>query len=140
MDQEEAFQFVLSLHRLLRSLRHAGPSTGLHPTQLLVLVRLSRSGPQRIGELAAQVRCSQPTATNVVRGLEELGLVKREPDPDDGRATRVDLTDAGRDKMLAVVHSEAQLFAERMADLTPEEVESLLGAGAVLRRLTEPIG
>jgi hypothetical protein len=42
--------------------------------------------------------------------------------------------------MLAVVHSEAQLFAERMAGLTPEEVESLLGAGAVLRRLTEPTG
>jgi len=50
----------------------------------------------------------------------------------------VDLTDLGREKLLSVVHSEAELLAERMAELTPAELNLLLGASAVLRRLTEP--
>ncbi|HEY0696163.1 MAG TPA: MarR family transcriptional regulator, partial [Kribbella sp.] len=96
------------------------------------------SGPQRIGELAVQVQSSQPTATNVVRWLEQAGLVRREVDPEDGRAIRVDLTELGGEKLLSVVHSEAELLAERMAELSPAELDLLLGASAVLRRLTEP--
>jgi DNA-binding MarR family transcriptional regulator len=138
LNHEETFQLVLSMHRLLRTLRPARQTSGIPATQLLVLVELSRSGPQRIGELAVQVQTSQPTATNVVRWLEQAGLVRREVDPEDGRAIRVDLTDLGSEKLLSVVHNEAELLAERMAELTPAELDLLLGASAVLRRLTEP--
>jgi DNA-binding MarR family transcriptional regulator len=138
LNHEETFQLVLSMHRLLRTLRPARNTSGLPATQLLILAELSRSGPQRIGELAVQVQSSQPTATNVVRWLEQAGLVRREVDPEDGRAIRVDLTELGGEKLLSVVHSEAELLAERMAELSPAELDLLLGASAVLRRLTEP--
>ena len=45
-----------------------------------------------MSELAARARLSKQTMTTMVRLLERDGLVRREPDPTDGRATRVYLT------------------------------------------------
>jgi hypothetical protein len=67
---DTALDFLLALHRLVRSLRRSAAGPGLHPTQLLVLVHLAEAGPARIGELATRVSCSQPTATTVTNGLE----------------------------------------------------------------------
>src|SRR6266568_1135625 len=42
---ETALDFVLALHRVVRSLRRSAAAPGLHPTQLLVLVHLVEVGP-----------------------------------------------------------------------------------------------
>jgi DNA-binding MarR family transcriptional regulator len=133
-----AFQFVLALHRLLRTLRRESPAAGLSPTQVIVLAQLVTAGPMRLGELAAQVPCSQPTATTVVRGLEAAGLVSREPDPGDRRAIRVMATDEGREQMVSMAYGQAETLAKRMAGLDPEERELLAAARPVLLRLAAP--
>jgi DNA-binding MarR family transcriptional regulator len=46
----------------------------------------------RIGELGRRARLAKQTMTTMIRLMERDGLVIREPDPDDGRATRVRLT------------------------------------------------
>jgi DNA-binding MarR family transcriptional regulator len=46
----------------------------------------------RMGELARRSRLSKQTMTTMVRLLERDGLVRREPDHDDGRACRIVLT------------------------------------------------
>ena len=89
VTNHEALQLVVAVHRLVRSLRQAAPARRLQPTQLLVLSELSAHGPMRIGEIAVRALCSQPTATTVVTSLESTGLVRREPDAADGRATIV---------------------------------------------------
>ncbi|AHI00708.1 MarR family transcriptional regulator [Kutzneria viridogrisea] len=137
-NSQEALQLVLSLHRMVRCLRHAAPAAGLYPTQLIVLSLLAGGGPTRVGELAAQVPCSQPTATTIVSSLEALGLVRREPDPADGRAIRVTLTEQGRETVISVVHGEAELLSERLAELSEEEQDLVLRAGPLLRRMAEP--
>ncbi|QRP47635.1 MarR family winged helix-turn-helix transcriptional regulator [Amycolatopsis sp. FDAARGOS 1241] len=137
VDADEAFQFVLSLHRLLRELHRAAPPDGLPRTQLLVLAKLARSGPLRIGTLAEEVGCSQPTATKVVHAMEDSGLVARAADTSDKRASYVHLTQQGRRRLAAVVRDESRVLIERFGDLEQDEVELLLKAGAVLRRLTE---
>jgi DNA-binding MarR family transcriptional regulator len=50
----------------------------------------------RIGELARRARLSKQTMTTMVRLLERDGLVRRERDPDDGRAVRIVLTAKAR--------------------------------------------
>ncbi|WP_326565509.1 MarR family transcriptional regulator [Amycolatopsis rhabdoformis] len=137
IDADEAFQFVLSLHRLLRELHRAAPPDGLPRTQLLVLVKLNRSGPLRIGALADEVGCSQPTATKVVHAMEEAGLVARAADKADKRVSWVHLTQQGRRRLSDVVRDESRVFVERIGDLEHDEIELLLKSGAVLRRLTE---
>ena len=63
-----------------------------------VLYALSkRREPARIGELNATVLLSQPALSRLVDRLAAGGLVRRVPDPSDGRGVRVELTEAGRD-------------------------------------------
>lgn len=45
-----------------------------------------------MGELAARARLSKQTITTLVRLMETVGLVSRESDPEDGRATLGRLT------------------------------------------------
>jgi DNA-binding MarR family transcriptional regulator len=135
-EDDAALQLVLALHRLVRSLRR-GPSTGLHPTQLLVLVQLVESGPLRVGELAARVPCSQPTVTTVANSLEVDGLVQRIRDTADGRAIRLRITDAGRAAVLDVVRGHASLLRQRLTDLNDEDRDIVLAAAPVLQRMAQ---
>src|ERR1700710_2856450 len=52
-------------------------------------------GPRRITELAEFERLAQPTMTQLVKRLEQDGLVTRQRQADDGRVVLVALTDAG---------------------------------------------
>jgi DNA-binding MarR family transcriptional regulator len=54
----------------------------------------------RMSRLAQLTSASLSRLSNVAKRLEMRGLLRREPDPEDGRATRAVLTDAG---MAAVV-------------------------------------
>lgn len=135
VSQQQSLQLLISLHRLMRTIRQAAP-TGLYPTQLIVLSQLLQSGPMRVGELAVQVPCSQPTATTMVSTLEQLGLVAREPDPSDGRAIQVTLTELGRDTIISLAHGEAEVIAQRLGELAPEEAAQVLAVQPLLDRLS----
>ncbi|CAM5305372.1 hypothetical protein GCM10010329_60670 [Streptomyces spiroverticillatus] len=128
---------VVSLHRLLRSLHRAAPVGRLQPTQLIVLSLLYENSPARIGELAAKVPCSQPTATAAVAALEHRGLVRREPDPTDGRASSVRLTEQGTGTLSELARDEAEDLAARLAALDADEARAVVALAPVLRRLAE---
>ncbi|MGI5471359.1 MarR family winged helix-turn-helix transcriptional regulator [Streptomyces sp. CA-132043] len=138
VGEEATLELVVTLHRLLRSLGRAVPGRRVPPTQLIVLALLTQLGPSRIGVLAERIPCSQPTATAAVASLESAGLVRREPDPTDGRAARVVVTEDGVGALNDVAHSEAEALAGRLATLAPEDVRRVLEAGTLLRRLAEP--
>ncbi|MFJ6698897.1 MarR family winged helix-turn-helix transcriptional regulator [Streptomyces sp. NPDC091272] len=130
-------ELVVSLHRLLRSLRRAAPVGRLRPTELIVLSLLYERSPARIGELAAKVPCSQPTATAAIAALEGRGLVRREPDPSDGRACAVLLTARGAETLSDVARDEAEELAARLATLGADEARAVLATAPLLRRLAE---
>ena len=50
----------------------------------------------RLTELSDHLRIAPRSTTEVVDALESHGLIRREPDPHDRRATVVRLTDEGR--------------------------------------------
>lgn len=137
IDDDAALQLVISLHRLLRGLRRAAPADGIQPTQIVVLSLLAESGPARIGELAARVPCSQPTATAAVAGLEAAGLVLRQSDPTDGRAVRIVLTSQGARALVDAARAEAEVLAWRLGALADEEARAVVALGPLLRRLAE---
>ncbi|HEV7651962.1 MAG TPA: MarR family winged helix-turn-helix transcriptional regulator [Actinophytocola sp.] len=136
---EQALELVVAMHRLLRGLRRTADAAGLAPTQLIVLALLLQHGPSRIGELAGRVPCSQPTATVAVAGLQTAGLARREPDPTDGRATRVHVTDAGRAALYSVAHGEAETLASLLTSLPAADVDLLLAAAPLLANLAERV-
>lgn len=50
----------------------------------------------RLGMLASKLGVEAPSATRQIQQLEAAGLVVRKPDPNDGRATDIRITAAGR--------------------------------------------
>jgi DNA-binding MarR family transcriptional regulator len=66
------------------------------PSYGSVLVPLFEEDGLRMGELARRARLSKQAMTELVRRLERDGLVERRPDPTDGRASIVFLTERGR--------------------------------------------
>jgi DNA-binding MarR family transcriptional regulator len=88
---EQLIRDIGHLSRLMVQL--AGPDLTRTESWLLGAVF---ERPRRITELARFVGLTQPGITTVVNSLEQRGFTRREPDPDDGRAVRVRLTESGR--------------------------------------------
>ena len=83
------------LDRIGTWVRRVTPPAEWSSTALSSLDRLVRGGPLRVTDLSAAERISQPGMTGLVTRMETAGLVTRRPDPTDGRATLVFVTDAG---------------------------------------------
>lgn len=84
---------ILLVYR--RGGRVEGGSDPLTSTQRLVLILLADHGPVRLGTLARLAETTEATATRTVTALTRLDLAERGPDPNDGRAVLVFLTEAG---------------------------------------------
>ena len=88
----------------------------------------------RPGELAAHAGVTRQAITKLVDELERLDLVRRDPDPDDGRGVIVRYTDRGRagvaiarKRMLTLERGyAAQVGADRWADVR-STLETLFG-------------
>ncbi|WP_229865193.1 MarR family winged helix-turn-helix transcriptional regulator [Streptomyces spinoverrucosus] len=90
-----------------------------------LLVRLDECGRQRATELAAYIGVGKATMSRQLRALEELGLVAREPDPADGRAWLVHLTDEGRTRVQRVREARRARYVSKLAHWDRREVAEL---------------
>jgi DNA-binding MarR family transcriptional regulator len=92
-----------------------------------VLYTLSKCPePVRLTELNRHVLLSQPALSRLVDRLAERGLVRRGPDPADGRGVRLSLTDAGRARQREIGRRHARGVARAMtAGLTRGELAQL---------------
>ncbi len=66
---------------------------------LFLLVRLVKGGPKRAKELADAMCADQSTVSRQVAALVKSGLIERQADPDDGRASILVPTDLGRERV-----------------------------------------
>ena len=82
-----------------------------------VLVPLFEQDGLRLGELAARGRLSKQAVTGLVKLCEDVGLVTRERDPDDGRAFRIRLSVRGRELRGVAATELRSLDAELVASL-----------------------
>ena len=69
----------------------------VRPAYGAILVPLFEEDGLRQGELARRARLSKQTLTTMARLLERDGLIERRPDPEDGRATLINLTKRARE-------------------------------------------
>ena len=75
--------------------RRIGPH-GVNTGQLPVLLVLWEQDGVTQADLAAKLAVEQPTMAGTLKRLERDGLIKRSPDPDDGRQAHIHLTRRGR--------------------------------------------
>jgi DNA-binding MarR family transcriptional regulator len=100
-SEEQLATEVSRLMRLMHPVkaaaaREAGNGVGHDRSAMLLLFPLMR-GPLRPGALAEASFADPSTISRQVAELVKRGLVQREPDPSDGRASLLAITDAGRE-------------------------------------------
>lgn len=110
-------QFLRSLH---------GYGQRLTPTDGWLLRHLIVEGPARISHLAQWQAVDKSTMTSQVRRLEEIGLVSRNADPNDGRVAIISVTPAGRKAHTDAVEHARRLFSEIISDWPEEEQNTLV--------------
>ncbi|MEV0319879.1 MarR family winged helix-turn-helix transcriptional regulator [Streptomyces sp. NPDC050658] len=106
-------------------------------TTLSVLDTLTTRGPTRLTKLATTEQISQPGLTQLVTRLEQDGLVERRPDPTDGRATLVHITEAGREVGRSRLEDRTRRLLPLVGQLTAEEQQAITKALPALSRLAE---
>ncbi len=113
-----------ALHSMRRDVRE---QVDLTPSRHRLLRVVARSAePQRQTALAAALEVVPRSVTSLVDDLERAGLVARQPDPTDRRATLVAVTEQGR-AVLAEADRQRRRHAEAlMARLAPDEQTELL--------------
>ena len=91
----------------------------------------------RMTELASRTNATLPRLSHVARRLEERGLIRRFPCPEDRRATNATITDAGLQLIADAAPGHVETVRSNVLDaLSPEQLEQLYAiAGAVLARL-----
>jgi DNA-binding MarR family transcriptional regulator len=106
--------------------RHALPEGGsLDRAGYWLLVRISGQAPMRLSELADSVELDLSTVSRQMTNLVASGLVVKVPDPEDGRASLLSLSDRGWTVLGAVSEARRQVLAETIADWTEAERNAL---------------
>lgn len=107
-------------------------------TTLSVLDTLAcADGPMRLSELTRTEQVTQPAITQLVTRLERDGLVERHPDPSDGRAVLVHITEAGRRIGRSRHEDRTRHLAPLVDRLAPEQRQAIADALSALTRLAE---
>ena len=127
----------VAIARLSRRLRRH-ELAGLTPTQLAALSTVERSGPLRLGDLAAAEGIAPSTLTRLVAVLEELGYVQRCADPKDARASTLAITDLGHDTLERLRAEGTALLTQSLLLLTEEQRAALAAAVPALEVLADP--
>jgi DNA-binding MarR family transcriptional regulator len=106
-------------------------ATGMAGGAPAALISLSEWADGRsVDVLAATMRVSHSRAVRVVDSLEAAGLVRREPDPSDGRRALVRLEPAGRELAQRALEARAGALAAIVARLDAgdaRELDRLIG-------------
>jgi DNA-binding MarR family transcriptional regulator len=112
---------------------------GLSHFEYIVMVNLSNADGHvlRMSQLAALCHSSLSRLSHVVARLERRGWLRREPCPDDGRATLATLTDEGFAKLASAAPGHVEAVREYVIDaLDPQQLSQLTAIGeTILGRL-----
>jgi DNA-binding MarR family transcriptional regulator len=123
-----AAALAVDLERIVGLFRSLSPPSGLSMTAAATLASIERLGPQRLTLLAAREGVTQPAMTQLISRLEESGLVRREPSPEDGRVVMVVITDEGRATLARRRAVRTERLSGIIAQLGPDHRAALITA------------
>jgi DNA-binding MarR family transcriptional regulator len=115
----EARMLAQALHR--RIAPH-----GVVPGQFPALLALYERDGRTQAELCREVRIEQPTMANTLRRMERDGLIRREPDSNDGRRQLILLTARARSLRPKLVTAARRVNEVATSGLTEREITKAL--------------
>ncbi|WP_181806515.1 MarR family winged helix-turn-helix transcriptional regulator [Streptomyces shenzhenensis] len=125
--------------RMRRRIHEVAQDADLTPSQESALTLVSKHGAATAGALAAAEGVRPQSMAATLAALDQQGLIRRSPDPADGRRQLVTLTEAGRARAEGNLQARdewlARAFQERY---TEDERRTLRTAIELLERLSHP--
>ena len=122
---------VLRLHRAFNTMRqqltanNASSGEGVEWAAYGLLFQLVNDGPRRSSALA-EIACVDPsTVSRQVAQLVKAGLVERQSDPEDGRASLLVATERGRQAYAAKQEHRQRMFAHVLEGWPADDVDAL---------------
>ncbi|RVW09640.1 MarR family transcriptional regulator [Prescottella agglutinans] len=122
-----------------RSLKNAIASAAddpIAPALVAVLVALSARGSCRQNELASVLCVSQSALSRQMTELVDAGLVERQPDPDDKRAFRVQVSEQGHKALRATKEIRSARLRDMLSGWSQDEAAVAL---TTIERLTDSL-
>jgi DNA-binding MarR family transcriptional regulator len=134
-----------ALERELSLMMRRGPSLArevaeeVHPdldaASFSTFSRISETAPARASDLVEYFGIDKAAVSRQILGLEQLGLVERTEDPQDGRARAVRLTERGATRLRQVLLARNARFRELVGAWPPEDIDELARLMGMLNRL-----
>lgn len=129
-----------SVGLLLRRLRQVQIEGELTLPETSALTRLDRGGPTTSSALAKLEQISPQSMGATLSALEARALMKRTPDPKDGRQAVLSITEAGREGLRTRRNARTQQLAQALSTgFSPSELQQLMAIAPLLERLAQNI-
>ncbi len=124
--------------RLRRRLREVAADEDLTPSQESALTLVGKHGAATASALASAEGVRPQSMAATLAALDQHGLIRRSPDPEDGRRQLVTLTEAGRERIEDNRQVREEWLARAFEDrYTERERRTILDALALMERLSE---
>ena len=126
-SSDELSTSVIRMLRMLHATRARAPRVhpSVEPSHHSVLVAV-REHPSRVGDIAERNLTDASTVSRQVSHLTSLGLLAKVPDPADGRAQLVALTDEGAALLDELVARREAWFADLLGDWSEGDISAYI--------------
>lgn len=105
----------------------------LQPAEYKTFATIVRKGSVKHTALAEELLTDKGQISRTVRKLEDLGLVERAPDPDDGRASLISATADGQRRLAEARQTGADSMRKQLGDWPVADIERLTALLHALR-------
>jgi DNA-binding MarR family transcriptional regulator len=139
MDAELVARLRAVIGKLARQLNETSTGEGLTPTQYSVLALVRGRGPLGLAELTELEGLNPTMVSRVIRVLDDAGLIRRLPDPNDMRAARLEITPAGAQMHERIRERRTSVLADCLTRLPPPTAAALLDNVPALEALAEAV-
>ncbi|WP_318307246.1 MarR family winged helix-turn-helix transcriptional regulator [Amycolatopsis solani] len=127
---------VQGIRRVVRRrVRAEVPGSPLPGAQVEVLRVVADHPGIGVAAAARALHLANNSVSTLVNQLADAGLLRREPDPADRRAARLEITGAARDRMASWRRARTGLVAEALAALSEEDRDAIENALPALEKL-----
>lgn len=124
--------------RLRRRIREVATDEDLTPSQESALTLVGKHGAATASALASAEGVRPQSMAATLAALDQHGLIRRSPDPDDGRRLLVTLTEAGRARIEDNMQVRSEWLARAFEDrYTEQERQTIIKALGLMERLSE---
>lgn len=129
MQNNESVQFFITLAKLQAQLTRKFDNRlgGVSLNEFIILLELAHAGKQRLRriDLAERVGLTASGITRLLLPMEKVGLVKKELDPADARASFVRLASGGK-RVLTEALDRAEQISDELIDAAQRKKVSAL--------------